>query len=114
MFKVQRSVLVFTIFSALVAYGAGAPVFSSTAAARTATRSAARLDLHGSKAPITAQGVAQAPTIWYVNVVTGNDSNNGMSANTPFKYITKAMSVALSGDTINVAPGTYVWALPPC
>ena len=59
-------------------------------------------------------------TTWYVNVATGNDTNNGTSSGTPFKWITKATGsgivtgVAVSGDTINVAPGTYPWALPPC
>ena len=54
-----------------------------------------------------------APTTWYVNVATGNDSNSGTSSGTPFKWITKGMSVALSGDTILVAPGTY-FTLPSC
>ena len=50
---------------------------------------------------------------WYVNVATGNDSNSGTSAGTPFQFITKGMSVAISGDTIMVAPGTY-YVLPSC
>ena len=54
-----------------------------------------------------------APITWYVNVATGNDSNSGTSSGTPYKWITKAMSVALSGDTILVAPGTY-YTLPSC
>lgn len=54
-----------------------------------------------------------APVTWYVNVATGSDTNDGTSSGTPFKFITKAMSVALSGDTINVAPGTY-FVLPSC
>lgn len=53
-------------------------------------------------------------TTYYVNIATGSDTNNGTSPQTAFKYVTKAMSVALSGDTILVAPGTYPWALPPC
>lgn len=59
-------------------------------------------------------------TTYYVNVATGNDANNGTSSGTPFKWITKATGsgivtgVAVSGDTIYVAPGTYPWASPPC
>ena len=63
---------------------------------------------------------AALATTYYVNVATGNDANNGTSSGTPFKWITKATGsgivtgVAVSGDTIYVAPGTYPWALPPC
>ena len=53
------------------------------------------------------------PITYYVNVGTGSDTNNGTSSGTPFKFITKAMSVAISGDTILVAPGTY-FVLPSC
>ena len=48
-----------------------------------------------------------AVTTWYVNVATGSDANSGTSPDTPFKTITKAMSVAVSGEWILVAPGTY-------
>ena len=44
----------------------------------------------------------------YVNVATGsNTSNNCTSSGSPCKTITHAMAMATSGDTINVAPGTY-------
>lgn len=49
---------------------------------------------------------AAAATSYYVNASTGNDGFNGM-AGTPFKTITHAMSVAVSGDTIFVAAGNY-------
>ena len=55
-----------------------------------------------------------AATNYYVNVNTGTDANNGLSSGSPFKTIGFAMSTAVSGDTINVAAGTYVWAAPPC
>nr|HPN30854.1 right-handed parallel beta-helix repeat-containing protein [bacterium] len=42
---------------------------------------------------------------WYVST-TGNDANIG-SSSSPFLTITKALSVALSGDRINIAAGTY-------
>jgi Protein of unknown function (DUF1565) len=61
----------------------------------------------------TIAAAAAVPVTWYVNVATGSDSNSGTSAGTPFQWITKAMSVALSGDTIMVAPGTY-YVLPSC
>ncbi len=51
-----------------------------------------------------------AAATYYVNVATGNDTNNGIngtSSATPYKFITQAMSVASTGDTILVAPGTY-------
>jgi len=45
-------------------------------------------------------------TNWYV-APTGSDSNPGTSLINAYRTITKAMSVATSGDTINVNPGTY-------
>ena len=62
----------------------------------------------------TASTSAAVATSWYVNVGSGDDGNSGTSSGSPFKTITKAMSLAVSGDTINVAPGTYLWAPPPC
>ena len=50
---------------------------------------------------------AAAATTWYVNDATGNDANNCTSAATPCKTIQAAINKALSGDTINVAAGTY-------
>ena len=46
-----------------------------------------------------------AATTWYVSV-GGMDTNPGTSGS-PYRTITKAMTVALSGDTILVLPGTY-------
>jgi hypothetical protein len=44
---------------------------------------------------------------YFVNEVAGNDANTGTTANAAFRTITKALSVADSGDTIQVAPGLY-------
>jgi predicted outer membrane repeat protein len=50
---------------------------------------------------------ALASTTWYVNGVSGSDSNNCMSALTACKTIGHAISLASSGDSIIVAPTTY-------
>ena len=45
---------------------------------------------------------------YYVNVATGSDANAGTTPTAAFKTITRALSVAtVSGEIINVAPGTY-------
>lgn len=44
---------------------------------------------------------------WYVSVVSGNDANDGLTLSTQFKTITHAISVAVNGDIIEVAAGTY-------
>jgi hypothetical protein len=55
-----------------------------------------------SAAPFFASG-----NIYYVNP-SGNDGNNGTSAGTAFKTIQKALDVAQAGDTVTLAPGTYM------
>ena len=50
---------------------------------------------------------ALASTTWYVNGVSGRDSNNCLSATTACKTIRHAIALALSGDSIIVAPATY-------
>ena len=50
---------------------------------------------------------ADASTTWYVNGVTGNDSNICASPITACKTIAHAISLASSGDSIMVAPGVY-------
>src|SRR2546429_1148709 len=50
-------------------------------------------------------GNAAAPN-FYVNALTGSDTNRGTLAS-PFKTITHAMSLSKSGSTVQVAPGTY-------
>jgi hypothetical protein len=61
---------------------------------------------------LTALSLALAPTAlasttWYVNGVTGTDSNNCISATTACKTIGQAISLASSGDSIKVAAATY-------
>jgi len=46
-------------------------------------------------------------SIFYVNALTGADTNNGIDTATPFKTIYKALSVAASGGKIYIAAGTY-------
>ncbi|HYA25812.1 MAG TPA: choice-of-anchor Q domain-containing protein [Terriglobales bacterium] len=50
---------------------------------------------------------AVASTKWYVNGVTGSDSNNCLSPTTACKTIGYAISLASSGDSIMVASATY-------
>src|SRR6266581_689676 len=50
--------------------------------------------------------VPAASPILYVDISTGLDTNPGTQAS-PFKTITKAMTVATSGTTVQVAPGIY-------
>jgi hypothetical protein len=50
---------------------------------------------------------AMASTTWYVNGVSGSDSNNCMSAQTACKTIGHTISLASSGDSIMVAAATY-------
>jgi hypothetical protein len=51
--------------------------------------------------------VAQANTTWYVNGVTGNDSNDCKSRTTACKTIGHAIVLASSGDSVKVAAATY-------
>jgi hypothetical protein len=50
---------------------------------------------------------SQATPINYYVSPTGNDNNNGISLGNAFATILKASQVAVPGDTINVANGTY-------
>src|SRR5215471_10602748 len=50
---------------------------------------------------------AMASTTWYVNGVSGSDSNDCTSATTACKTIGHAISLASSGDSIIVAAATY-------
>lgn len=52
-----------------------------------------------------------ASSTWYVNGVSGSDSNYCQSASTACKTIGRAIDLALSGDSIMVAPATYM--VPP-
>ena len=46
-------------------------------------------------------------TTWYVNGVAGNNTNNCLSPTSACKTIVHAISLALSSDSIMVAPATY-------
>src|SRR5438132_14198409 len=50
---------------------------------------------------------AVASTTWYVNGVSGSNSNTCTSPTTACKTIKHAISLASPGDTIIVAPATY-------
>ena len=50
---------------------------------------------------------AMASTTWYVNGVSGSDSNNCMSAQTACKTIGHAISLASLGDSVMIAAATY-------
>lgn len=56
---------------------------------------------------LTVLPAAVASTIWYVDGVNGNDSNDCKSSSTACKTIGHAISLASSGDTIGVGPATY-------
>jgi hypothetical protein len=55
----------------------------------------------------TVQIAGATTTTWYVNGVSGSDTNNCLSAETACKTIRHAISRAASGDTIRVAAATY-------
>ena len=48
-------------------------------------------------------------TNYYVSTI-GNDLNAGTDSNAPLKTIEKGLTLAVSGDFIYVAPGTYTYA----
>jgi len=50
---------------------------------------------------------ALATTTWYVNGVSGSDSNDCNSVATPCKTVGHVISLATSGDSIRVAAATY-------
>jgi hypothetical protein len=54
---------------------------------------------------------AVASATWYVDGVSGSDSNNCLSPPTACKTIGHAISLASSGDSIIVAPATYTESL---
>src|SRR5437660_1227825 len=56
---------------------------------------------------LTLASTVAASTTWYVNGVSGSDSNNCMSSLAACKTIGHAISLASSGDSIMVAAATY-------
>ncbi len=57
-------------------------------------------------APISVQPALANPGTIYVSV-SGSDSSGDGTAGNPYRTIQKAINVAISGDTIKVAAGTY-------
>jgi len=47
------------------------------------------------------------PFNWYVSGKTGSDTNAGWRIDSPFKTVSRAMSLAARGDTVMVLPGVY-------
>jgi hypothetical protein len=45
---------------------------------------------------------------WYVDGVNGSDTNNCETASAACKTITQAVSLASSGDSVMIAPATYL------
>jgi len=48
---------------------------------------------------------------WFV-ATNGSDTNRGNHENSPYATLTRALSVATSGDTIHIYPGTYTESFP--
>lgn len=61
-------------------------------------------------AAVSAQPAAPAAPAYMVDAANGNDTT-GNGTTIPYKTITKALSLAVAGDNVTVAPGTYDAAL---
>lgn len=61
---------------------------------------------------LTAPITAQSAHLW-VDAVSGNDANTGLSAGTAFRTIQKAANVAAAGTTIHILPGVYRESIRP-
>lgn len=54
-----------------------------------------------------ADEVIPPPAFYYVNAATGDDANDGRSADKAFRSIQHAADLAAAGDTVRVGPGVY-------
>ncbi|WP_017324179.1 DUF1565 domain-containing protein [Synechococcus sp. PCC 7336] len=55
---------------------------------------------------VVPDAVATAPSIWYVDPVSGTDAGTG-ALDSPYRSITLALAAAQPGDTIQLGPGIY-------
>ena len=68
----------------------------------------------------TSAGSSATAAVRYVNASRPNDSGDGLSWATADRTLQAALQVAVSGDEIWVAAGTYMccfsrkWSFPPC
>lgn len=85
---------------------------SNNASSQTANSNAAV----ASNTPATSSNSTPAPNVaasttsgqvFYVSMTTGSNRNDGLSKDTPFKNLQKALDVAEAGATILVAEGNY-------
>ena len=56
---------------------------------------------------VALSSTAVANRTWYVNGITGSNTNNCMTVATACKTIRHAISLAAAGDSILVTPSTY-------
>ncbi len=64
-------------------------------------------EIYTQAAQFTVSSGSHVDTVYYVDAIDGNDSNNGLSPETSFATIRKAVDTAKSGDSIIVAEGVY-------
>jgi hypothetical protein len=60
--------------------------------------------------PIWTNTACDDATVFYVDALSGNNANSGLSEQTPFVTIQHAINVCNHGDTVIVLPGLYVGA----
>ncbi|MBH8565381.1 right-handed parallel beta-helix repeat-containing protein [Nostoc sp. CENA67] len=65
------------------------------------------LETYSKNSTLLAQTTNTIGKTYYVSAVTGNDSNNGLTTDKPFKTIQKGVDAAKAGDTVYVMNGTY-------
>ena len=108
-FRVERCAGVgCTDFAEITTVAANATTYASTALTPgTAYGYRVRAyDANGNSTYSNAASTTTAIADFFVNKATGNDLNSGTSAS-PFKTITKGLSMADSGKIVKVAPGRY-------